>query len=229
MKEFLDMVKVLYKNPYDVILGRCKNKKCIFILAKDEPNAVESNILEQFVSAGLPIVGIISGVKEGTLFGISRYDYSQIADLAKEAQVALGLPGFMLYTIADYFIENGLQPIAVVDGAVAADRREYVFNHLDDYYETYQLLGDELSKRTFIGDVLAETTYCLDYTVFATEPQYMLNGFTLGKAISQLTAAVMTEQCREIIARWGQRCMPSRWMGLIIMPAMLQARNMDST
>ena len=45
MKSFLNMVKILYDNPYDVVLGRCKNKKCIFLLAKDEPNAVESNIL----------------------------------------------------------------------------------------------------------------------------------------------------------------------------------------
>lgn len=59
MKSFLNMVKILYDNPYDVVLGRCKNKKCIFLLAKDEPNAVEANILEQFLSAGIPIIGIM--------------------------------------------------------------------------------------------------------------------------------------------------------------------------
>lgn len=181
MKSFLNMVKILYDNPYDVVLGRCKNKKCIFLLAKDEPNAVEANILEQFLSAGIPIIGIISSVNEGNILGVRRYDYSKISELAKEAQAALALPGFMLYTLADYFINKGLQPIAVMDGSIAAERRQYVFNHLDDYYETYEMLKDEDSRKTFLGDILAETTYCLDYTIFAPEAQYMLAGFTPGK------------------------------------------------
>ena len=131
MKSFLNMVKILYDNPYDVVLGRCKNKKCIFLLAKDEPNAVEANILEQFLSAGIPIIGIISSVNEGNILGVRRYDYSKISEFAKEAQAALALPGFMLYTLADYFINKGLQPIAVMDGSIAAERRQYVFNHLN--------------------------------------------------------------------------------------------------
>lgn len=128
-----------------------------------------------FVSIIDEVVDMVQGLE----LDIPIISISQISSLAEKPECIIMLHSKDTWPDAlyQYFLRLGLKPFILWDSDVLKKNKDLYWSSIQNLYNVYNHLEDELSKKSFLGVLKAKFTGQPCDRIYAPEVQYMVKGF----------------------------------------------------
>lgn len=182
MREFAKMARALCLEDNTAIINELRNNStvCGFLISTPI-HELEYDVLDQLLQNGMNIKYVISEqpVNTASVFDRKNILLNDIKDMPQkelpETVIMLQTPVSNAYN--DYLRKYGMRTIFAVDSVLVRAFQKIFTEHLPELYDIYSMLSGEISRKVFLADIIGDVSYDIGKYVFASEPQYMLQGF----------------------------------------------------
>ena len=175
MKDFIMTLKRMYEEHYTAMIGRIiqENIPCA-CLDFENPQGFAEILREKGINIVTVIVKSVSGNEICALEMIGLHDFPGCAGKFGSVIVRGKMEAaFMRIPELKNF------PVIVMSNDVRRTEAIYdmYMRNLDELLEVYSMLTDDISRKTFLGFILAKTSRNLNVAFFSETPMYICEGF----------------------------------------------------
>lgn len=178
---FKKAVDYIVENNYNAYLAKLvKNKIDVGLFIPVENITPYSDIIKELLNCGINLTYVIllnnrGNINIGCCKVINIMDFDNVR---RKPNVI-----FMLrlnnsnFIVDEYFRNKDIRTITLSNTTDSMESYKIFLEHIMDLYEIYNMLDDELSKKSFLCDIIGAYTKSYNEIIFASEPQYMLKGY----------------------------------------------------
>ncbi len=167
MKSFDEMLTRMQKENYTTFMNKLVVEKVPIACFIPEPTTENMKFYSELLDNGFNLTALITSPVDILALTHSPQIFKCI--LVKDKLAASFLRRPELKDIPIIILSKNKNKIRLI--------YDTYLEHLNDLAEVYSQLGDELSKKTFLGFLLAKVTRNINYAVFANTSQYICEEF----------------------------------------------------
>lgn len=187
MNRFLEMLREVELNRQDDCLARMVHERIVCFLPSINKESFQNdvNMVRQLYGNGFNISAVCMFDEFMHLLNKVEVDFPVIPVSELNNVENKGNRVIITYSkfawpnaMYRYFERLGMEPFFIWDSEYLRSAIDYHWSYITNLYDVYKGLADDMSREAYLGIIKGKMMGQPQKRVYASEPQYMLHGFT---------------------------------------------------